>query len=170
MLNLDNHILGVTDEKIAIASSEDHRSAAQALAQQAQRHIAIISRELDPPAYDTPEFVEAVKQLVLSNRYTHLRAMVFDPLTIVKHGHRLHKLMLNLTSFIEFRVPGPEFSAFDESLLVADDTGYILRTSAERYEGFINFNDRRSARILMKQFEEMWARAKPDPNLKRLHL
>jgi len=34
----------------------------------------------------------------------------------------------------------------------------------------LNFNDPRSARILMKQFDEMWRKAKPDPNLKRVSL
>ena len=170
MLSFENHILGETDEKIAIDSSNDHRTAALRMAQQAKRGIAIISRELDPPVYNTPEFVEAVKQLVLANRYTHLRAMVFEPLTIVKRGHRLVDLMQNLTSFIEFRVPSFEYDGFNESLFVADDTGYILRTSADRYEGSVNFNDKRSSRILMKKFEEMWGRAKPDPNLKRVSL
>jgi hypothetical protein len=170
MLSFENHTLGVNDEKIAIESSGDHRLAALRMAQQAKSNIAIISRELDPPVYNTPEFVEAVKQLVLANRHTHLRAMVFEPQIIMKYGHRLVDMMLDLTSFIEFRVPSYEYDDFDESLFVADETGYILRTSAERYEGHVNFNDKRSARILMKKFEEMWEKAKPDPNLKRVIL
>lgn len=170
MLNFENHILGVTDEKIAIDSSSDHRLAALRMTEQAKSNIAIISRELDPPVYNTPEFVQAVKQLVLANRYTHLRAMVFEPQTIMKYGHRLVDLMLDLTSFIEFRVPSFEYDDFNESLFVADETGYILRTNAERYEGSVNFNDKRSSRILMKKFEEMWEKAKPDPNLKRVML
>ena len=96
--------------------------------------------------------------------------MVFEPQIIMKYGHRLVDMMLDLTSFIEFRVPSYEYDDFDESLFVADETGYILRTSAERYEGHVNFNDKRSARILMKKFEEMWEKAKPDPNLKRVIL
>jgi hypothetical protein len=170
MLSFENHTLGVTDEKVAIESSSDHRLAALRMAQQAKNNIAIISRELDPPVYNTPEFVEAVKQLMLANRHTYLKAMVFEPQTIMKHGHRLVDMMLDLTSFIEFRVPSFEYDDFDESLFVADEIGYILRISAERYEGFANFNDKRSSRILMKKFEEMWETAKPDPNLKRVML
>jgi hypothetical protein len=170
MLNFTHHILGETDEKVSIDTSEEHRGAALRMAQQARSNIAIISRELDPVIYDTPDFLEAVKQLVLLNRYTHVRAMVFEPLAIVKRGHRLYELMLDLTTHIEFRVPSNEYSGFNESLFVADETGYILRNNAERYEGSLNFNDRRSARILMKKFEEMWGKAKPDPNLKRVNL
>jgi hypothetical protein len=170
MLKIENHILGRTDEKIAIESSEDHRQAALRMAEQTRRSIAIISRNLDPSVYDTAEFVEAVKQLVLLNRYTHVRALVFDPLSIVKRGHRLFELMLSLTSFIEFRVPSFEYDGFNEPLFVADEVGYILRSSMERYEGALNFNDALGARILMKQFEEMWGKAKPDPNLKRVNL
>lgn len=170
MLKIENHILGRTDEKVRIDSSEDHRQAALSMAGQARRSIAIISHDLDPSVYDTPEFVEAVKQLVLLNRFTHVRALVFEPLAIVKRGHRLVELMMNLTSFIEFRTPSFEYNGFNESLFVADQAGYILRTSADRYEGTLNFNDARSARILMKKFDEMWGRAKPDPNLKRVSL
>jgi len=170
MLNFNRYILGETDEKVSIDTSEEHFGAALRMAEQARSNIAIISRELDPPIYDTPEFVEAAKRLVLLNRYTHMRIMVFDPLALVKRGHRLYELMLNLTSFIEFRVPSDEYDNFNESLFVADETGYILRNNAERYEGSLNFNDRRNARVLIKKFEEMWGKAKPDPNLKRVNL
>jgi len=170
MLKIENHVLGVTDEKIPLETSEDHRRATQRMAAQARRHIAIISHDLDPAIYDTQEFVDAVKQLVLLNRFTHVRILVFDPLSIVKRGHRLFELMLHLTSFIEFRVPGFEHDGFNEALFIADETGYILKTTAERYEGSLNFNDARSARILMKQFDDMWSKARPDPNLKRVSL
>lgn len=170
MLKIENHVLGRTDEKIPLDSSEDHRQATRQMAEQARRSLAIISRDLDPAIYDTAEFVDAVKQLVLLNRFTHVRALVFDPLAIVKRGHRLYELMLHMTSFIEFRVPSFEYDGFNESLFIADESGYILRTSMDRYEGALNFNDARSARILTKQFNEMWGKAKPDPNLKRVHL
>jgi len=170
MLKIQKHILGVTDEKVPLESSEDHRRATQRMTEQARRFLAIISPDLDPAVYDTQEFVDAVKRLVLLNRFTHVRVLVFDPLAIVKRGHRMFELMLHLTSFIEFRVPGFEYDSFNETLFIADEAGYIIRRSAERYEGSLNFNDPRSARILMKQFDEMWRKAKPDPNLKRVSL
>ena len=79
-------------------------------------------------------------------------------------------LALNLTSFIEFRKPETEFKTFNESLFIADTTGYIHRHSTERYEGTLNFNDKRLSKILTERFEEMWGRATPDPNLKRVHI
>lgn len=170
MLKIDNHILGETDEKIRLESSEDHRQATQRMAEQARRYLAIISHDLDPAVYDTRKFVDAVKQLVLLNRFTQVRVLVFEPLSIIKRGHRLFELMLHLTSFIEFRVPSFEYDGFNEGLFIADETGYILKTNVERYEGSLNFNDARSARILMKQFDEMWGKARPDANLKRVSL
>ena len=165
-----NHRLGQTDEMVSVDTSEAHRLASYLMATQAKRSLDIISRKLDPPVYDTEEFVEAVKRLVLDNNRVQIRVLVFEPQTIVHHGHRLVDMALNLTSFIEFRKPDNEFKTFNESLFIADATGYIHRNSAERYEGTLNFNDRRLSKILTERFEEIWGRSLPDPNLKRVHL
>jgi len=53
---------------------------------------------------------------------------------------------------------------------VADATGYIHRNNGARYEGTSNFKDRRQAGILLKQFEDMWELATPDPDLRKMIL
>jgi len=137
------------------------------MAKQAERSIDIIDRELDPAVYNNPEFAEAVKQLLLKNRYSSVRVLAHEPLIIVRRGHRLVDLAMQLTSFMEIRVPNYEHADFNESLFIADTAGYIQRTNAERYEGKLNFNDKRIARILAQQFDEMWGRSRPDPNFRR---
>lgn len=170
MLNLENRKLGEINEDIDIDSSEHHRISAVTMATQCSTNIDIISRELDPHAYNTAEFVDAVKQMVLANRRARVRVMVFESQLIRQRGHRLLDLANNLSSFIEFRKPSPEYNQFNESLLVADKTGFILRLNAERFEGKVNFNDKRQSKVLLDKFEEMWGKAKPDPNLRQMHL
>lgn len=162
--------MGETGELVSVKTGDDHRLASFMMASQTKRTLDIISRLLDPPVYDTDEFVDAVKRLVLSNNRAQIRIVVFEPQTIVHHGHRLVDLALNLTSFIEFRKPNTEYNSFNESLFIADATGYIHRNSAERYEGTLNFNDQRLSKILTDKFEEIWGKSTPDPNLKRVHL
>lgn len=170
MLVFQDYRLGETNEMVPVNTSDDHRLASYMMANQAKRSLDIISRQLDPFVYDTEEFVEAIKRFILDNRHVRIRILVFEPQIIVRHGHRLLELGLNLTSFIEFRKPDNEFNSFNEGLFIADNTGYIHRKSAERYEGTLNFNDRRVSKILTDQFEDMWEKATPDPNLKRVNL
>lgn len=167
MLTFENNILGNTDETVLIDRSEDHTLAALLMARQAERSIDIISRRLDPVVYNTPEFSEATKQLILKNRNSRVRILVHEPLIIVKHGHRLVDLALHLSSYMDIRVPNYEYEDFSESVFIADTCGYIHRTNAERFEGKLNFNDKRTSRILQHQFEQMWEKSRPDPNFKR---
>ncbi len=170
MLTFEEHNLGQTDEALSLESSEEHRRATLKMAQRCRRSMEIISHTLDPYVYDTPEFVDAARQLALQHRFARIRILVFEPLTIVKRGHRMVDLMQNLPTYIEFRKPGFEYDGFSESVFIADGTGYILRTTAERYEGTLNFNDKRASSILQRKFDEMWERSRQDPNLKRVSL
>jgi hypothetical protein len=55
-------------------------------------------------------------------------------------------------------------------LFIADHTGYLQRLNCERYDGKLSFNDRRAVRHLLGDFDEMWDRAAPNPNFRRLVL
>lgn len=160
--------LGKTDEAVAIDTVGHHRDAAVRMVQQARFNVEIVSRLLDPPIYDTSEFVDAVTKLILARRAIKIRILIFDPLSVVRRGHRLIDLAGNLSSFIEMRKPGPEHANFNGSLFMADAKGYILRENAERYEGTVNFYDRTVSKNLLEAFEEMWAKAEADPNLRRM--
>ena len=162
-----NNILHETDETITVESSEENAAAALMMASQAGRSIEIVSRALDPVIFGAPDFVEAVKRMVLKSQYTRVRILVHEPLLIVQRGHRLLDLAFNLTSFFDLRVPGREHADYNESFAVFDTAGYIHRLDGERYEGKLNFNDQRTSRLLLHQFEEIWEKARQDPNLKR---
>jgi hypothetical protein len=167
MEKFDKYILGETDDDVQIETSEDNRIATLRMTEQASRSIDIISRNLDPAIYNTPEFVEAAKQLVLKSKKNRIRILTNEPNVIVKRGHRLVDLALDLSSYIEIKVPAPEHAQMDEQLLVLDETGYIYRGFSERYEGRFNFNDKRASRLFMHEFDEIWEKARPDPNFKR---
>lgn len=162
--------LGKTDEAVAIDTVDHHRDAAVRIVQQARFNVEIVSRLLDPPVYDTTEFIDAITKLILERRHVKVRILIFDPLAVVQRGHRLVDLAGSLSSFIEMRKPSAEHADFNGSLLMADGKGYILRESAERYEGTVNFFDRAVSKNLLEAFEEMWARGTADPNLRRMIL
>jgi hypothetical protein len=167
MYKFDDYILGTTDDTILVDRSEENTAASVLMAIQADRSLDILSREMDPSIYNTPEFVEAAKKLVLKNKLSRIRVLAHEPALIVRRGHRLVDLAMQLTSFIEIRVPSLEHADYKDSLFIADTVGYIHRLNPERYEGRLNFNDKRNSRILTQQFDEMWGKSRPDPNFKR---
>lgn len=170
MFKFETYKLGETDDLIEIDTAEQHRVAVTMMSQQAHHSIDIFSRELDPPIYGAPEFVEAARHLILTGMRPRIRVIVSSPEAIVRRGHRLVETAMNLTSFFDLRKVGDEHRNINTSLFIADTTGYIRRLSAERYEGALNFNDRRQSQLFENEFEEMWAMAVPDINLRRLSL
>jgi len=170
MLKFEGYRLGENDEVIEIDTAEQHRVAATMMAQQTRHSIDIVSRDLDPSIYDTVEFVEATRRLVLSGQRPRVRIIVFNPSLIVHRGHRLVDAALQLTTFYDLRKAGEEHKHFNGSLFIADTTGYIHRFSSDRYEGKLNFCDKRESHLYLDEFEEMWSKAAPDVNMRRLSL
>ncbi len=170
MFKIENCKLGETDEAYAVDTSEAVGLAALEMVRQGKRTLDIISRELDPTIYNSADFTEAVKQLVLRSRNTKVRILVYEPMRIAKRGHRLVDLAMHLSSFIDIRVPDREYADFNESILVVDSTGYIHRINGDRYETKLNFNDGRTSRIFTRQFDDMWEKSRTDQNFKRTHI
>jgi len=168
MPDFDDNKLGETDKLILLDSRDDNQIAVTAMARQCSRTIEIISRLLDPPIFDSPDFIDAIRQLIVKNRKPKIRLIVFDPDTIVKHGHRLINLAGDMSSFIEIRKAHYQHKGYNECLFVADSVGYVHRNDAERYEANVNFKDTRQSKYLLKEFEEMWEVATQDPNLRRM--
>lgn len=170
MKSFAKYILAETSDLIHIETREDNHSAAVGLVRQCMRNLDIISRDLEPAIYDTPDFVDAVKQLALRSRFAKIRILIFEPETIVHHRHRLIDLAIHLSSYIELRKGSSDDRDYNEALLVVDETGYLHRNSVERYEGEASFNDKRMSKYFLQGFEQMWETATPDPNFRRLSI
>lgn len=155
---------------VDIDTSEACRLAAISMARQAVRSIDIYSRQLDPQMYDNQDFCQAVSRLVIGSRRARVRVLVRQVEPIVRRGHRLVGLAQRLSSYIEMRVPAPEFDDYNGAFLIADGAGIIERRLADRFEASVNFNDPRAAHDLVRQFEAMWQTAAPNMNLRRSHL
>ncbi len=171
MLDFSEYELGrSTEGAIQIKTREENAAACLEMVKQCQQKLAIISHDLDPFVYDQFELVEALRKLVTNNRYVEVRILVFEPEKIVRRGHKLIDLAGKISSFIEMRKPSVEYKKFNEAVLIADEVGYVFRENIERYKGKLNFNNRRESKYLLDVFNDMWDKAKPDPNLRRMHI
>lgn len=163
-------ILGTTDEELELARGDEVRAVCLALAQQARRTLDIVSRDLDPALYDNADFAGALRELVVNSRRAQIRVLLLDSAPVIGRGHRLVELAQRLSTYISIRIPSHEHKDLNEAWLTADAAGFLHRRFSDRYEATANFADRRQATALVNRFDEIWQRAQPDGNLRRLHL
>ena len=169
-LDPDEAVLGETSLTIDIEHRATLAAVSLSMGRQCAQTLTIVSRHLDPTIYDNDPFAEAVKDMVLSNRYARIRLFVVDSRPLISTGHRMLELSSRLASFIEIRAPSRLHKRFNEAILVADNVGYIHRQFSDRFEGTASFSDKRVAKSLAARVEEMWARGVPDTNFRRLHI
>ncbi|HEX5340107.1 MAG TPA: acyltransferase [Gammaproteobacteria bacterium] len=163
----------MNDESITrreLLTADDCRSAALDLLKVTRRTLALFSRDLEPSIFGNVEFVTALQRLALRSRFTHIRIVVIDPSAAIRDGHRLVELARRLSSFIEFRRPGPDHANLSETFLVTDESGILYRPLASRYEGFVDTDNGLEARKYLKQFAEIWSQAEPEQEFRRLGL
>ncbi len=167
---MEARLLGETAEEFELERSETVRDTVLSLATQARRSLDIVSRHLDPTLYDTEAFSNALRELVVGSHRAQVRILLLDSAPVVTRGHRVVELARRLSSYMAIRVPGLEHKDLNEAWLVADATGFVYRRFSDRFEATANFNDHRHATHLVNRFEEIWQRAQPDSNMRRLHL
>ena len=164
------HTLGQTRVPIKLATRGDQRQAMLRMVTQSRRTIDIVSRHLDPLIFNERDMVDAFKSLALRSRSVKIRILILDPSPLLHRVHRLVELALRLSSFFELRTPPPEHRNYNESMLIADQKGYVRSPLSDRYEGVANFHAPDVAKELLRRFDELWQTALPDPNLRRLSL
>lgn len=163
-------VLGENTESFALESSGDHCAAVLALATQATQNVYIFSHQLDRRVYDQKLFIEAVTQMALRSPQCKLSILVHDTNDIIHNGHRLIEAIRRVPSRMQLRKVHKDYLSALEEFMVADETGLLLRRSAARYEGSVNFNARKEARERVKFFNEVWRPSEPDPKLKHLSI
>lgn len=160
----------MSEHRRELESWTDNQAAAVAVAQVARRQLRVLSYDLEPQIYGEPAFIEVARALAVSGRYATVRVLVQDSARAVREGHRLIELARRLPSYIEMRNPHADHRYVIEAYLVADERALLYRKQGDRYEGFADVDDPLEARRLAREFDQVWARATPDPELRRLGL
>ncbi len=158
------------DNDISLSTRDEVKVINIALTQQTSRNIDIISKNLDSGVFDTAEFIEAIKNLSISSKFTRIRILIKDSEQMTQYGHRIIDLIQQLTSSIEIRKISEEYKSYNEAFSLFDTKGIIYLRYADRYEGFANFNRPRLAAELSNFFNEVWEHSSPETNLRRLYI
>ena len=159
-----------TGERWVLSSRADMRAAATAVCARAERKVSIMTRDLEPGIYDHPEFVDAVKKLILSRRFARVRVLISDPSRAIKNGNRLVTMGRRLNSFIEFRNVHDDYREVPEAYCIADDRAIAYRLDATRWDGIADNDTRPVARTYLQTFDEIWAASEVENEFRNLHL
>lgn len=168
--DFNEFMLGESKQKIQIETIEENRLAAIALAKQAGRSLHIFSHDLDPMVYDNNDFVDAVKALAIGHSQAQVQIIIQDSRKIIEKGHRIIELARRISSNIHIRKTPAEMKSYSTAFLIADKTGVLYRTIGDRFEGFVNFDDRFESKNLLDFFTTTWEHSAPDPELRRLYI
>lgn len=158
------------DTDISLSSRDEVKVMNIALAQQASRNIDIISKHLDAGVFDSVDFIQAIKNLSISSKFTRIRILIKDSELMTQNGHRMIDLIQQLTSSIEVRKISDEYKSYNEAFSLYDAKGVIYLRYADRYEGFANFDRPRLVTELSNFFNEVWEHSTPDANLRRIFI
>lgn len=169
-LDLSHCKLGETAGPIHLDTREDNRAAALRLAEQGERTLHLLTRNLDPVLYDNEPFIDAVRRLAIYSPRTKVYILLQDPTEVVMRGHRIVELARRISSHIFINRVCEDDQSRTDSFLIVDQTGLLYRPHAGRYEGTVDFHAPGQARQLLKYFEDAWERSQPEPELRRLHI
>lgn len=140
------------------------------LLQQANRSICFLGPELDKVLFDNDDAVALISQLARNSRFSQIRFAVYSTRRNISESHRVLALANKLTSSIEIRQCAVIDQQPQRYFLIVDRLGYLACQNPTRYSGVAQLQNRAKCRFLQQQFDAIWARAEPDPNIRRLNL
>jgi predicted GNAT family N-acyltransferase len=153
-----------------LGGREEFAEAVAMVSSRAQRALAIFTPRLEPGVYDTPQFIESVKRLVLSRSHARIRVLISDAIGSGQSANRFLFLGRRLSTFIEFRELADQFQDRDDAFLIADDNALVYRARSDRWEGILDTDERRMARMYLEQFDLMWQSSENTRELRELRI
>lgn len=162
--------LGTDAKRFVLETSQQHVEASLALIGQARHSIDILAYALEAKIYHHRSIYDALRRFVCADKRNQVRILLHNSRNLVLRGHILLDLAERLSSFVSIKILSDSDRALTHGFLMADQTGYVLRTEALRYEGHADFNDRFQCRELIATYNAAWQRANSDPELRRLYI
>lgn len=151
-----------------LESLTENRAAAVAVAAVAKRELALFSHDLEPLLYDKEDFLKVVQALATRSRMSRIRIVCKDPGASIRAGHRLIAMAQRFSSYMEVRRASKDHEQLTETFLVADEEAILYRPVATGYEGYADTHSPMEARKFLRQFSDIWDKAEPDPEFRRL--
>jgi len=157
-------------ERHILSTFEEIRSGVIDIAAKAKRSMTIMTADLEPGIYDSDEFLEVVKRLVLAKRYARIRVLVTDPARTVRAGNSFVKLGRRLNTYIDFRNLRESYrKEVHSAYIIADDQAILYRVNGRGYDGIMGFGEAPVAQQYLKEFEQPWVDSAFSEDIRRAH-
>lgn len=144
------------DSLVLLEGMEAFREQALAALRSGQRKVYLLSETLDPAVYDTDEFRDALRDLVIRDRYCKAFILVKDIQPIVERGHRLLELSRRLSSKVSMRKLTVMPRNKDEGYLVAGRSTLLYKHDDHHYKGYLDTAAAPRCRSLVEEFTQLW--------------
>lgn len=137
---------------------------------QPRRSLLVLSQHLDHVLFDAADVVAAFSAFARTSPNATIRILISDSSAAVSRGHRLVELARRLDSRIEIRKVADDSPPGDGSFVAWDDQGFWLMPDYRDYLAARDLYDPVQASRLRDAFDQLWARAHADPELRLLTL
>lgn len=154
---------------IDMLNETDARRCSVEVLARARRELRLFTRDLEATLYGDGPFADALRAFATSGRGPSVRIIVVEPEGLHRESHPLIPLAQRLSSVFALRTPiDPEDRRAAEGFLVADETAYVFRPLATRFEGSACLEGPARARQLAQEFDRRWERARELTELRAL--
>jgi len=144
-------------ERQILTSCDEVCAGVVKIASCAKRSITILTPDLEPGIYDTEDFLDAVKHLVLAKRFARVRVLISEPGRTVRNGNRLVALGRRLKTSIDFRNLHEDYrDQLSGAFIIADESAVLYRSDGRRFDGIMGSFEPGIARQHLEAFEKPW--------------
>ena len=157
------------DQRHPLEHADDFRGALQRLIPTARRHLVIQAPALDTELLGSTGIGTLIAQFIRQSRYCRVRVLFNDADSALTRGHQLITLARRFPSYITLLQAQPD-DRQRAAWLLADSRALVWRPDERYAGGYACASAPLTARGLLRDFEDHWARARPDPRLRQLYL
>jgi hypothetical protein len=163
-------VLPKAEGRVELDASADQVPALAGVLRGAQRIVRILSDALEPALFDHDEITAELSRVARHGRQCEVRILLKDSRNLSKRSHGVGMLHRRLTSCVRILKPTLMPEDFAANYVLADESGVFFMPMEDDKFCFLNHDDRPLVKHLVLQFDDMWARAVPDPELRLMPL
>ena len=131
-----------------------------------ERIVRILSDELDPELFDTEALAEELSRIARRGQQCEVRILLKDSHNLSKRRHRIGTLHRRLVSSVQIRKIAYFPEHYVANYVLVDDHGIFLIPMEDDKVTFMNHDDRPLVKHYVEQFDSLWSRSGPDPELR----
>jgi hypothetical protein len=137
----------------------EYRQAFDRLLTGTRRHLRIYDQDLLELALDTPQRIEALRQLCLSGSFPRIEILLRDWSAVRDRQPRLMALLQQFSHAMEIRQEEQISEPAMESFVTGDDRLALVRPHRDGWRSLLHLDDPLSARAHIQNFDQLWQRS-----------